>query len=252
MTLSPDLERQQKQPRTDIAVADRSVSETRYFDDVTITTGDICDKEDGRLLLAGACDNCEDGGAAPVIETTAVGDGQGTNAAPAVDIFQEEAAEEEAEEEGEEEAEEEGEEEAGEGEGDDGEPSLWSALTFAWVTPTMRLGARTTLQSADLPPPPRTWRADWLDAQTARIMDGEQGERGRKREEHGEWGRKEEEQCEGEQGGRREGNGSGQLVVSGGWKAGGRAGGSGQRTHGSGRFGRLCTGRTGGRCCCWQ
>ncbi|CAI5521802.1 unnamed protein product [Closterium sp. Naga37s-1] len=88
------------------------------------------------------------------------------------------------------------------------------------VTPTMRLGARTMLQLADLPPPPRTWRADWLDAQTARIMEGDQGERGQKGEEHGERGRKEEEQCEGEQGERR--MGSGQLVLWDGWKAGGR------------------------------
>ncbi|CAI5488956.1 unnamed protein product [Closterium sp. Naga37s-1] len=124
------------------------------------------------------------------------------------------------------------------------------------VTPIMRLGAHTTLQLADLPPPPRTWRADWLDAQTACIMDGEQGGRGRKEEEYFEGegeergrkeeyiegegeergrkeeeyiegegeerGRKEDEQCEGEQGERRAGRGSGQLVVSGGWKAGGR------------------------------
>ncbi|CAI5506279.1 unnamed protein product [Closterium sp. Naga37s-1] len=59
------------------------------------------------------------------------------------------------------------------------------------------------------------------------YIEGEGEERGRKEEEYiegegEERGRKEDEQCEGEQGERRAGRGSGQLVVSGGWKAGGR------------------------------
>ncbi|CAI5471309.1 unnamed protein product [Closterium sp. Yama58-4] len=136
MTTSLGLEQQQKQQRSGNASAvDRSVSETRYSGDATIT-GDICGKGEGRLLLAVACDTREDSGASPA-EATPGGDGHGTNngaaPAPAVDDIQEEA-EEEAEAEEQAEAEAEAEEEEEEGEGDDGEPGLWSALTFAWVS----------------------------------------------------------------------------------------------------------------------
>ncbi|CAI5494669.1 unnamed protein product [Closterium sp. Naga37s-1] len=202
-----DLEQpQQKQQRTGNPVAaDRSVSETCYYSDDATITGDICDKEEGRLLLAGACDSREDGSASmrrSAAEATAKGDGHGTSSSAAsaagcgaADDFSPGEVEE--------------------GEGDDGEPSLWSALTFAWVSalpawlagclvsPIVRMGARRALQLADLPPPPRTCRAEWLDAQTARL----QGE-----------GRKEEENREAEGGGRRGGRESGQSVVSGGWR----------------------------------
>ncbi|CAI5966047.1 unnamed protein product [Closterium sp. NIES-65] len=193
MMISLDLEQpQQKQQRTGNTVAaDRSVSETRYYSDDGTITGDICDKEEGRLLLAGACDSREDGGASmrqSAAEATATGDGHGTSsgAASAAGCG---AADDSGEVE--------------EGEGDDGEPSLWSALAFAWVSPIVRMGARRALQLADLPPPPRTCRAEWLDAQTARL----QGE-----------GRKEEELWEGGQAEKRGERRSGQCVVSGGWR----------------------------------
>ncbi|CAI7846370.1 unnamed protein product, partial [Closterium sp. NIES-53] len=198
MMISLDLEQpQQKQQRTGNPVAaDRSVSETRYYSDDATITGDICDKEEGRLLLAGACDSREDGGASmrrSAAEATATGDGHGTSSGSAsatgcgdADDFGE----------------------VEEGKGDDGEPSLWSALAFAWVSAlpawlAVRMGARRVLQLADLPPPPRTCRAEWLDAQTARL----QGE-----------GRKEEELWEGGQAEKRGERRSGQSVVSGGWR----------------------------------
>ncbi|CAI7849630.1 unnamed protein product [Closterium sp. NIES-54] len=145
MTISLGLDQRpqmQLQRTSNAAAADRSVSEARYSDDATTTTGDICDKEEGRLLLAGACDNRENvGGASAADEATAAGDGHGTNAAlapapaPAAPAAPVGDIQEEAE----------------EGERDDGEPSLWSALTFAWVGHVLPARLLRRLKSHALP-----------------------------------------------------------------------------------------------------